>query len=282
MRRIKNNEPMPKVQRRSKESSSDRLLSLLMLFSEQSHPRSIEDLARETGLPHSTIYRYIKTLSDVGLIVAVSAGCYVLGPSIILLDRQMRLSDPLLNSAEQVKARLAAELPSPGMVLVCRLFRNSVMCVDSAGSGRLGFIVSYSRGRALPLHRGAASKVILAHLPLRNVKALFEADAAPFASAGLGEDWRTVRTSLRKIRQQGFSISHGELDQGALGFGSPVLAPDGQILGSLAYVTQEDATDERAAEQIRTAIQAGAKEIEANLATFLHVEGDVSEEHGRG
>src|SRR5213076_448054 len=105
----------------------------------------------------------------VGLIVAVSAGSYILGPSIIVLDRQMRLSDPLLNSAEDVKAHLARELPGPGMVLVCRLFRNSVMCVDSAGSGKLGFIVSYSRGRALPLNRGAASKVILAHLPLRYV-----------------------------------------------------------------------------------------------------------------
>lgn len=253
-----------------------------MLFADKSDARSVEDLAEELDLPHSTAYRYVKTLSDAGLIVAVTAGSYILGPSIIMLDRQMRLSDPLLNSAEDVKSRLAKELPSPGQILLCRLFRNSVMCVDSAGNGNLGFVVSYSRGRGLPLYRGAASKVILAHLPLRNVKAFFDADSSQFANAGLGADWKTVRTSLRKIRQQGFAITHGELDHGALGISSPVLGPDGQVIGSLAYVTLEECSTPQMSDRICAAIKIGAAEIEQNLADFLREASVGAKEFGRG
>jgi DNA-binding IclR family transcriptional regulator len=281
VKQIKNGKHIGKTEQHIKVSSADRLLKLLMIFADKSDPRSVENLADELDLPHSTTYRYVKTLSDVGLIVAVSAGSYILGPSIIVLDRQMRLSDPLLNSAERVKSRLAKELPGPGMILICRLFRNSVMCVDSAGSGKLGFVVSYSRGRALPLYRGAASKVILAHLPLRNVRALFDAESSEFENAGLGSDWKTVRTSLRKIRQQSFSITHGELDSGALGFGSPVLGPDGQVVGSLAYVTQEQTFDQETFDKICAAVKSGAREIEDNLAKFLRSTGVDTEEFGR-
>jgi len=271
-----NGESIQQAMPRPKVTSADKLLNLLMVFAHNSEARSVETLAQELDLPHSTTYRYVKTLSDAGLIVAVSAGSYILGPSVIVLDRQMRLSDPLLNSAEHVKDRLADELPGPGMVLVCRLFKNSVMCVDSAGSGNLEFVVSYARGRSLPLYRGAG-KVILAHMPLRNVKAFFDADGPDFKSAGLGADWKSVRTSLRKIRQQGFSITHGELDKGALGISSPVLGPDGQVIGSLAYVTQERTTDKEMTDNICAAIVEGAAEVERKLAEMLQKAADEPE-----
>ena len=251
-------------------TNSEKLLNLLMFFSDRSDAHSIEELARELDLPHSTIYRYVKALSDVGLMVAVSAGSYILGPSIIMLDRQMRLSDPLLNSAEHVKARLSKALPGPGVVLLCRLFRNSVMCVDSVEIGKIEFHVSYARGRGLPLYRGAASKVILAHVPLRNVRALFDNETIEFANAGLGADWKTVKASLRKIRQDAVAVTHGELDRGAVGFASPVLGSDDQIIGSLGYVTRDGIASPESVKGICEAIKAGAEDIRRNLVRFAN------------
>jgi DNA-binding IclR family transcriptional regulator len=246
-------------------SNSEKLLNLLMLFADRSDARSVEDLARELELPHSTIYRYTKALADVGLMVAVSAGSYILGPSIIMLDRQMRLSDPLIHSAEQIKERLAKELPAPGVILLCRLFRNSVMCVDSVEIGKIGFDVSYARGRGLPLYRGAASKAILAHIPLRNVRARFDGEPGQFIDAGLGSDWKSVKASLRKIRQAGIVVTHGEVDRGALGISSPVLGPDEQIIGSLGYVTPDAITSPATMKAICEAVKAAAEDVQRNL-----------------
>jgi DNA-binding IclR family transcriptional regulator len=250
-------------------TNSEKLLSLLMLFADRSDARSVEDLARELDVPNSTIYRYVKALSDVGLMVAISAGSYILGPSIIMLDRQVRLSDPLVNSAERVKSRLFKKLPGPGVVLLCRLFRNSVMCVDTAEIGKIGFDVSYARGRGLPLYRGAASKAILAHIPLRNVRARFDTEPDQFTRAELGSDWKTVKVSLRKIRENAVVVTHGEVDRGAVGVASPVLGPDEQVIGSLGYVTREEKASHKRIREICDAIKAGAEEIQRNLTVFV-------------
>ena len=50
--------------------------------------------------------------------------------------------------------------------------------------------VSYERGRLMPLFRGATSKIILAHLPARTLKSLFEQNGGEIAA---GEPRRQLR-----------------------------------------------------------------------------------------
>jgi len=59
--------------------------------------------------------------------------------------------------------------------------------------------VSYERGRLMPLFRGATSKIILAHLPARTLKSLFEQNAAEIAQDGLGKSLEQFRSSLAAI-----------------------------------------------------------------------------------
>lgn len=253
---------------RSPKTSSERLLKLLMLFSDRSGPRSVDELARDLDVPNSTVYRYVKALSDVGLIVAVTPGFYILGPAIIVMDRQMRLSDPLLSIAAQSKWRIAKKLPSPGVILFCRLFRNSVMCVDSHEIGRVEFEVSYTRGKSVPIYHGAASKAILAYVSLRTLRARFEAEPDQFRGARLGPDWRSVKASLRKIRQERVIVTRGEVDRGLVGVASPILGPDQQIVGSLGYVIEEGAATPEVVEAIVAAIRVGAEKVQHKLAGF--------------
>ena len=54
----------------------------------------------------STGYRYIKTLHEAGLLNAVRHGHYSLGPRIIEMDLQIRLTDPLLLASHGVLEEL--------------------------------------------------------------------------------------------------------------------------------------------------------------------------------
>src|SRR3989442_7823959 len=63
-----------------------KLLDVLNLFTPAAPAWSSEELIRSQGLSRSTGYRYIKALSDAGLLAAVSNGHYILGPRIIQLD----------------------------------------------------------------------------------------------------------------------------------------------------------------------------------------------------
>ena len=53
------------------------------------------------------------------------AGRYVLGPAIIKLDRQIQLTDPMLQVARPVMDELIGYAPAGSVMLLCRAFADS-------------------------------------------------------------------------------------------------------------------------------------------------------------
>ncbi len=242
-------------------SSADRILKILSLFSVERPEWTVEQAAQALNTSISTTYRYFATLTRAGLIASGRGGRYILGPAVLQLDWIMRETDPLLAAARPAMKILGGASVRPSVVLLCRLYRGQVMCVAEESAGGPPFASSYQRGRPRPLFRGAASKIILANLPDRTVKAMLAKSADEMASAGLGADWPTVRASLRALRDQGYSITAGEIDTGLIGIAAPIMSPDGSPVGSLSFVlTHEHVSDESAVALSRLLISA-AKQI---------------------
>jgi len=216
-------------------STSDRLLSVLGLFTIERPQWTVEEAAHELGLSVSTAYRYFRTLGDAGIVTSYTNGRYVLGPAIIQYDRQLRLRDPLIGAATPIMQRLTPLLPSHCVMLLCRLYHEHVMCIHQEYAELPSFGVSYERGRLMPLSRGAASKVILAHLPMRSLRA-FHARHGGELRHTLGADWPEVRAALRNIRAAGVHVTQSELDAGMMGIAAPLFAPEGAVIGSISIV----------------------------------------------
>ncbi|WLS00680.1 IclR family transcriptional regulator [Shinella sumterensis] len=248
-------------------NATDKLFAVFSLFTYEKPEWTVDEAAEQLGYPVSTAYRFFKSLSDEGLIVAYAAGRYVLGPAIIQLDRQIRLQDPLIKAGSSIMKRLAAESPFDGTFLLCRLYRNQVICVHQEARGFSDLTVSYERGRLMPLHRGAASKIILAHLPVRPVRAYQATNATDIEAAGLGGDWETMKQSLRRIRKAGICITHAELDNGAIGIAAPLFLLDESVVGSLGLVLLEQDINKQLVPTISQKLMAAAAEITARLRT---------------
>jgi len=249
-------------------STSDKLLSVLSLFSMEESEWTVEGAAKRLGLATSTAYRYFHSLSNAGLIVAFAAGRYVLGPAIVQLDRQMRLLDPLLRIATPIMQQLVRDSKTPGVFLLCRLYRSQVMCVHQEYAGKLDYAVSYERGRLMALHRGAASKVILANLPARSVRVFHQNNKDDMKAVGLGRDWQSVKTSLRRIRSSPTCVTHAELDPNVTGIASPVFDPEGEIIGSLGLVLADKHSSASKIEASTEMISKAAAKITSQLAAL--------------
>ena len=157
----------------------DRLHYILRLFTPERPLWTAEAAAEALGVSLSTAYRQLGALVKSDLLEAVEGShAYVLGPAVIELDRNIRLSDPLITVAKPAMRWLAEQAPMSCTVLLCRLYRERVMCIEQwekpGGTGE----VSYERGRPMPLSRGAPSKTILAQLPPRRLATLLAAIAA--------------------------------------------------------------------------------------------------------
>ena len=216
--------------------TTDKVLAVLRLFSEEEPRWSVEEAAERLGVPASTAYRYFRSLASAGLIVAFSAGRYVIGPGVIELDRMARRTDPLLLASQSAVDALSARAPADQVILLSRLYRRQVMCVYNQRQGCRNLDVSYERGRPMPLYKGSVSKVILANLSSRTLARILADDREMIAAAGLPTDPAQFRAELRAIRKAGHYVSHGEVDSGVVGISAPIVSPEEEALASLSLV----------------------------------------------
>jgi DNA-binding IclR family transcriptional regulator len=213
------------------QSSLERMISVLDLIEESSSGLTFDQMLDTLKLTRSTLYRYVKILSEAGLITSLSDLGYTLGPRVAELDYKMRTQDPLIVASIPIMAELARAVP--GVALLCRRYRDKVLCVHQEGSS-VTFSSGYERGRDRPLLRGAASRIILAYMHTRAISRLYAEREAEFRDAELGDSLAKVRASLAQIRQKGWDVSEGQVTPGVTGIAAPVFDSEGAVVGSLS------------------------------------------------
>lgn len=243
-------------------TSAEKVLAVLSLFTAAQPVWSPERAARQLGVSLATGYRYFTILVDGGLLERLQRNRYVLGPAIVELDRQVRAADPVLKLSQPVMDRLLRRIRQPATVLLCRYYREKVMCIHQE-TNRLGEpISSYERGVLLPLFRGATSKAILANLPPRTIANLWRDHRRDVAAAGLGPSYEDFKAALRDLRRDGVVVSANEVDPGRTGIAAPVFDGNGRVIGSLSVVLLTKPASPRTVPRLRAGVIGAAREIE--------------------
>ncbi len=206
-------------------NSLERMLRVVDLIEASAGPVMPDDLMARLGLTRSTLYRYLKILSDSGLITSFPGVGFALGPRIAELDFKMRNRDPLIIASRPVMSELVAAIP--GIALLCRRYRDAVLCVHQE-RGATSLVSTYERGLARPLFRGAASRIILAYLPPRVIERLHQQDSAN------GVSLAELRPELKEMRRCGWDLTESQVTRGVTGIAAPVFDNRGRILGSLS------------------------------------------------
>ncbi len=245
----------------------DRTIGVLKLFTIDRPGWTVEEAAAALEVSVSSAYRYFAALLEAGLLATDASGHYILGPAIIQYDRQIQLTDPLLRAAKPVMTDLMRFAPVDSTLLLCRIFRETVLCVHQVTEKDRQTRVSYERGRPMPLFKGATSKIILAHLGSRDLRRLYEANRAQIGAAKLGDEWDAFRKTMAKIRKIGHVVARAEIDPGHIGIAVPILDSHNRILGSLSYVVPT--SEERAVPRLASLAATGAREIEESMRADL-------------
>ncbi len=212
-------------------SSLEKMLSVLEFVEERGQVTGMDEMLEGLDLTRSTLYRYVRTLVDFGLLATSPGAGYTLGPRIVELDYKIRARDPVILASQPLMNQLVRTVP--GIALLCRRYRDKVLCVRQV-SGAVDFVSTYERGRARPLLRGAASLVILASMPTAQISKLYHQDPQSFADAGLGDSLKAVRSVLRAIRQRGWQASESQVVSGVTGIAAPIFDSGDHVMGSFS------------------------------------------------
>lgn len=243
-------------------SSLSRMFAVLDLIEQRGQVLDADTICAELDYSRPTGYRYIAELVRAGLLVRVGAGTYGLGPRIIELDYAIRANDPVLAAAQPVMRDLVAA--TGGDATLAATYGDHVVTTHHE-AGPEALILSYGRGRPMPLTRGALSKCLLAGMPRPRQQRLYKLHARAIKANKLGADWPAFRVAMAQIRREGFAISMGELDPGLVALAAPVEDGEGNITAAVGVVLRTARYELLDHAQLAELVMQGAHRIEMAL-----------------
>ena len=203
------------------DTSFARGLRVLLTIADRGEIRA-DELSVLLETPASTIYRYLRTLTEFGFVDRNGAG-YRLGPRLIIGNGPTVTAEDLIRTADPV-LRLLAEETGETAVIVRRLGLAAV-CLHEVPSSQ-ALRVTIAPTTALPLASGALGKALLAFAPEEVLDEVMSDDGSGTPAV---VDPDRLRADLADIVTSGVARSVGEVVSGSVAIAVPILREDGIV-----------------------------------------------------
>jgi DNA-binding IclR family transcriptional regulator len=249
---------------RDRNSTADRALNILGMFSDERLTVSAVDVAAELGCATSTAYRYVQTLVSTSFLEEAPGGGFRLGLRVMELARLARRGYGLIDVALPVMQRLAADVGET--TLLTRRIDDVVLCVERCGGADQLMRLSYERGTRVPINAGASALALLAWLPEDEIRELLGRSQLRSFTKNTLTDVDDLVKRLQTIRGDGYSVTLAEVDEDAVGVAAPVFDETGNVLAALSIVASRRRVNRERLKGVVHAVRAAADELTAKAA----------------
>ncbi len=196
-----------------------------MIAIARSGQATVAEVAAELEIPQSTVYRYIRSLRDYALIEE-SGGVYLPGWRLMDLGGQHLTHTRLVEVGTSYLQDLTDQT-SETSVLAVRAGSHAI-CLRQVISPHQARYV-FRANELLPLHAGAGQRMLLAYAP-NPIVALVLERMTSYSPSTPGKE--SLVKLLEQSRKNGYTISRGEFQPGAVAVSVPVIV-DGELACTL-------------------------------------------------
>jgi DNA-binding IclR family transcriptional regulator len=241
----------------------DRMMEVLALLERRPNGATIREIVETLKLPRTTVYRILNTLQHHDMVRRSKDGSLRLGPRLLALAARTigNAQDYDLASLSMPHLQTLSEQTGEGSKV--SVLDDDGVLVIAAVQGTRDYALTVVPGQRLPLHAGAASKVLLAYLPKTELAARLGGKLPGYTDRTIRDPHR-LSAELAKIRRQGWAYDKGEYAPSIQAFAAPIPDRSGKIIAALSvpYLAGADKTH---MEKIRVSVIAGAGAIAADL-----------------
>ncbi|MBI4189024.1 MAG: IclR family transcriptional regulator [Betaproteobacteria bacterium] len=234
-------------------------------FSEDRTSLTLKELAQKAGFDAATTLRYARALSHAGFLERRSDGRYSLGFEVLNLAR-IRISQLDVRAHALPIMRRIRDQINETVSLNVRSGSYRVMVEQMEGLKE--FRRTGGIGQHVPLHCGAASLVLLAFLPEKDIEEYLSSTTLRLLRDNTLIRRDKMRAALQQIRIRGYAESENERGEGGAGAAAPIYDHAGDVVAALNIAAPLDGW-RAAREEIRNCVVAGAAEISNSLGYGL-------------
>jgi IclR family transcriptional regulator, acetate operon repressor len=206
--------------------SIDRAAELLTLVVRAEGPISFTELVEQTGLARSTVSRLLQALERNGIIERNHDGLFRGGPLFAHYANRFDRVESLATAAQPMLERIAEEteetvnlgVPSGDTVVHAAQIDSTYIL------GATNWI-----DIEVPPHCSALGKVMYAFDALKRPSGPLEARTAHTVT-----DVRALDRQLETIREQGYAVTRGEVEDGLDALAAPVRDPHGRVIAAIS------------------------------------------------
>ncbi|MBL8699433.1 MAG: IclR family transcriptional regulator [Alphaproteobacteria bacterium] len=223
---------MPPVERHGI-PAIDRAMRLLAILEHRPQGASIRDLAGALHLPRTSVYRIVNSLELHQVLRRSGGGDYALGPRLLALASRVQSEGQSFDLAALAQPVLERLVAATGEATKISVLDGDSALVIAAMSGKRDYALAVAVGQRLPLHAGAAGKVLLANLEA-SARELVLARPLQAHTGQTLSDRRRLAAELGRVRRQGWAQDLGEFLSSVHAFAAPLVDRAGRVVGALS------------------------------------------------
>jgi DNA-binding IclR family transcriptional regulator len=245
--------------KKPKASSVSRAIAILSMLSKYKETVSVAEITERLNIPRATAYRIVGELESLNvLIYNPDTKRYKLGSRVLEFARGFNQSTSLIQIAdpEMIKVRnltgetISLNIPRNGERISIHEVRSQHALCWTVPPGTYG-----------PLYAGSTGKAILAFMRPEEFDRVKKLIRLVPLTLHTPTDWETIDNQLKLVREQGYSITVGEVTEGTAGIAAPILDADGFCVASLNLSTPLPRWNKKVALKFTPLVIEAAKKI---------------------
>ncbi|MBC7189577.1 IclR family transcriptional regulator [Candidatus Aerophobetes bacterium] len=219
--------------KRYKVHSLERGLDIIEVLSDGAAGKSLTEISRQAGFNLSTTHRILDALKSRGYVeqnpktlkYRLTLKFFEIGNGVV---RHLNLRE----EAVPILVSLAEKTGEAAYLIV--LDNDEALCLERIDGHHYIQVLFLKVGGRMPLNIGAGPRVLLAHLPDKEIERIIKEKGLACWTKNSITDPEKLKEDLKKIREQGYALSFEDVTEGAAALGAPVKNWEGKVIAAIS------------------------------------------------
>jgi DNA-binding IclR family transcriptional regulator len=250
----------------SKNNSVLKAFHILFTFTKSNPEKSLAEIAKETNLNKTTVYRYLSSLVEIGIIDKnEQTSSYRLSLKLFDLGNRVQIKSNVVDLAHPILKDLVRKLKIT--VHLATIDRNEIVYLDKIKSQK-SLQMHTSIGARVPVHCTALGKSMLAYLPESEIKDILNENTLIALTSNTVTNIDELLEHLKKYRLQGFAVDNEEFEEGLRCVAVPILGVNNSPIAVISVSGTPLQISEKTIPNIVASLKKAAKKISQQLVNL--------------